>query len=306
MALKDRFLVDQPLPGEFQSDADLHRFYHLVGSLCPQLVDKDEARISMAEAGAPASPRKVDTNLVDVLRECLKAHSVPFVWKQQRYGSCVGQATAMCCDILMSVAWLLNDSVFPGRTSVGVEYTLGRVEIGGRPGTWWGSNGVWAAKAVIKYGACLLKEAGLSETALVEDERLGARMTALREGCPEALELAAKQRPVHMAPIVRTVNEAIVAIEGGAPVIDCSNLIPAGYVGRNGASPVRRSGGHATVFGGVRWVKGEPQILYVNSWGTNWGDAGSVWITAGDAQAILDQDDSFAFIGITGLSPVSH
>ena len=53
-------------------------------------------------------------------------------------------------------------------------------------------------------------------------------------------------------------------MESANPVVHGSNLIPYDR-NTNEAVPVRRAGGHLTVFGGIRWRNGVPEILYVNS-----------------------------------------
>lgn len=295
----------RPVVGEFTDLEALVRYYQRG----PGSVSKPTRAFSqpLSEwSGAPKKPRKIDTNLWEVLRLCLKESKIEFAHKYQRSGTCVGQATATCSDIAMSIGWLL-DKQFPGRASVAVAYTGGRVEYAGRPGSWQGSNGSWAAGFVTKWGVGLLKELELPETTLLDDERLALRWTATRAGIPDKFEQMSRVRPILSAPLITNLDEAAIAIEAGAPIIDCSNLIPSGRMDSSGVSRVSRGGGHATTIAAVRWLKsGESQWLYVNSWSENWGSEGMVWLTSSDFQAILNQQDSYAFAGVGGLAPLER
>ena len=191
-------------------------------------------------------------------------------------------------------------------------YAGSRVEAAGRPGGWDGSNGSWAAKYCRNWGVVTLREIGLPNDSLSDDERLAVRWTASRSGVPAEYETLARERPIFQTPLVTSIEELLLALDSGSPVANCSNLIPTGRVDSRGVSPVRRSGGHCTLFWAVRWIDGEPYFLYQNSWGPNWGQVvypsdqpvGSVWITARDALAILNQRDSHALVGIGGLEPL--
>lgn len=287
--------------GEVLDWRDLQARYDCVGATVPN--DGTIVPIMMVQAGAPRVPRHQDINLMEILRECLKDKKIEFVWKYQRSGTCVGCAAALCCDIAQVVSWLLFDEEFAGRTSVAVCYTGSRVEVAGRPGSWQGSNGVWAAEFVRKWGVGLLWKVGLDETATVADERLALQWTASRSGIPEQFETLARDHPILQTPAILTTQEAAIALEAGSPIICCSSLIPIGKTNRNGISPVRKSGGHAITIGGVRWRGDQSEWLYVNSWSENWGDGGSVWIKERDLQSMLDYKDSFAFAGVGGLQP---
>jgi hypothetical protein len=204
--------------------------------------------------------------------------------------------------MVMSVAWLIFNKIYAGRAAVATAYAGSRVEVAKRPGRWDGSNGAWVAKFLTDWGVATLEELGLENDELVEDERLALQWCASRSGVPEKFENIARERPIRNAPMVVDQDELIACLESGNPVLDASNLIPDNR-DTDDVVPVRRRGGHLTVFGGIRWRNGEPEILYVNSWSRNWGRNGCVWISMRSALSILSQRDSFALIGIQGLDP---
>jgi len=296
-SLKD---LTTPCVGEFRSLDDTKRFYARTGAL-----------IRAAASTAPTvsqcyrlrAPKKQDVNLVEILKECFSARNIVLRWRDQIKGTCVGQAGATASDIVMAVAWLIFDKKVPGRACVSTGYAGSRVEVAGRPGAWDGSNGSWIAEFNNKWGVAVLNEIGLNEDELIADERLAVQWAASREGVPEKFELITKTRPIIRAPQVKTAEELIACLESGNPVIHGSDLIPYDR-NTNDTVPLYRGGGHCTVFAAIRWnSKGEAEILYLNSWGLDWGNQGCVWISLSDAVRILNQDDSYAYIGIQGLAP---
>lgn len=229
----------------------------------------------------------------------------------QKRGTCVGQGAKLACDIVVAVSAFMAMSDFTGRTAVADKYAGGRVDIGGRPGTWDGSTGDWVSQWLVKFGSVRLQDLDLPEDARDADERLATSWTNSREGVPRDKESVAKERPITRRVLVTRARECGKLIQSGTPTINCSNLIPTGRRDSKGYSQVRRSGGHCTVFGAVRY---NPfGLLYMNSWGPNWGTGptfpdtqpkSSVWVTEREADAILSQGDSYGFVGMSGLAPL--
>lgn len=284
--------------GEFKDLDDVKRHYQLIGGLH----GTPTPRLSLSQAYKIEEPRHQDTNMIEILDACLEEHKVPNKWRYQKRGTCVGQSAATAADIAMAVAWLVFGKKYPGRAAVATSYAGSRVEVAGQPGSWDGSNGSWVAEFVTRWGVTTLEELGLENDELDADERLAVSWTASRSGIPEKFEEISKQKPIANAPLVTTEQELIALMESGNPVVDCSNLIPVDN-DTDDVVPVRKSGGHATVFGGIRWRGPKPDILYVNSWSKNWGRNGCVWISIRDALRILAQGDSYGFVGIHGLAP---
>lgn len=239
-------------------------------------------------------------------------------WKPQfqNRGTCVGQAGKLAADSCLAVNHLVFGRVWPGPACVAGMYAGSRVDVAGRPGRWDGSNGSWLAKwATSRGGVLLMSDINLPWQTLAADERLAVAWTASRAGVPTAREEEAKDNPITRAPLVTTFEEAAAAIENLGVVVNCSNLIPSGRRDRHGFSPVRRSGGHATVFWAVR--RNPDGLLYENSWSGEWASAnwewrfpddqppGAVWVDRNDSDAILRQRDSYAFFGVGGFAPLA-
>lgn len=292
--------LTRPCVGEFRGIEDIKKFYERGGALLPPGTPHSP---TVSQCYKLRAPLKQDVDLVEILKAAYAERGVKLKWRYQKRGTCVGQGAATAADMVMAVAWLVFDKKIPGRAAVCTGYAGSRVEVAGQPGGWDGSNGNWIAEFMTKWGVAVLPEIGLDEDELDADERLAVQWAASRAGVPEKFELIAKERPIIRAPQVTSAEELIAAIESGNPVIHGSNLIPRDRDTPNSTVPVARSGGHLTVFGAIRWVGGEPQILYVNSWSDSWGTGGCVWITMADAVRILNQDDAFAFVGIQGLAP---
>jgi len=287
------------LVGEFKNRQDIEAYYaNFSGTV--QATPKPQPTVS--QAYSLYTPKKQDVDFVEILDACLQEHKIPFKWKYQKRGTCVGQTGSMCGDFVMAVAWLVLNKVFPSRTAVATCYTGSRVEVGGQPGSWDGSNGSWMAEFLTEWGIATLKELGLDDTELDEDERLAVQWTARRAGIPDKFELIAKERPIVKAPQVTTIEELVACMESGNPVMECSNLY--GYDrDTNDVVPIySQRGGHAQTLGGIRW-RSEPEFKLVNSWSEQWGKNGCVWISARSAQQMLNQGDSYAFIGVQGLEP---
>lgn len=290
----------RPSVGEFRNVEDIKNFYNRSGAVSlPPGIPRVPTVKSCYKVYAA---KKQDLNMVDIIKACAQESKITYNWRYQKRGTCVGQAASTAAEIVMAVAWLVFDKKFPGRAAVATNYAGSRVEVGGQPGSWDGSNGSWVAEFVSRWGVALLSELGLGDEELDADERLAVQWTASRSGVPDKFEKIARDRPIVNTPLVTEEDELIACMESGNPIVDCSNLIP---IDRDTDStvPVQRSGGHATVFGGIRWVKDTCDILYINSWSEQWGRGGCVWITLKDAMRILAQGDSYAFIGIQGLAP---
>ena len=291
---------------------EMSRWYHQRTGWVPPSRKQIASKPTLSQSYRRKRDRQVDTFLWRLLWTAMEENEGPtrpktWVPQNQSRGTCIGQTWKLGCDTVMSLSYLLFGTEFPGRASVATIYAGSRVEVAGLPGFWDGSNGYWAAEFVTKWGVTTLLELGMDDNARLEDERLAVRWAGSRDGVPASFEEMAEQRPILQTPRITTVEEAITAVTGGAPISIASNLIPSGKIDKNGVSRVRRDGGHNVLLWGLRWISGEPTFLYQNSWG-NWADqvledqpAGSVWINAYDLQKTLDQNDSHALVGIGGL-----
>lgn len=299
--LYDPVDLTRKLVDEFVDVKAIKRYYDQVSGLIPA---PKKSVPTVKQAYSLYTPKKQDVDLVEILGACLDEHKMPFKWKYQKRGTCVGQAGSMCADMVMAVAWLVLDKVFPGRCAVATCYTGSRVEVAGRPGSWDGSNGSWMSEFLTEWGIATLQELGLDNSELDEDERLAVRWTATRAGIPDKFELISKERPIVKSPQVTDVDEAIACLESGNPIIECSNLYGQDRNTEDTVSIYSQRGGHAQTIGGIRWPRsGDPEFKLVNSWSDSWGYNGWVWISAASLQKMLNQDDSYAFVGVQGLEP---
>ena len=294
--------LEERLVAEFANLNAVKDYYAKMSGLAP--ITKKSVAPSVKQAYNLYTPKKQDVDLVEILNVCLTEHKIPFKWRYQKRGTCVGQAGAMCSDLVMAVAWLVLEKVFPSRTAVATCYTGSRVEVARQPGSWDGSNGSWMSEFLTQWGIATLKELGLDEEELDEDERLAVRWTSMRAGIPDKFELISKERPIVNSPQVKDIEEAIACLESGNPIIECSNLYGTDQDTDNVVRVYSQRGGHAQTLAGIRWPRsGDPEFKLTNSWSDGWGRNGSVWISAKDAQRMLDQDDSYSFVGVQGLEP---
>lgn len=140
-----------------------------------------------------------------------------------------------------------------------------------------------------------------------------------RTGVPlDLAKLANKHRAMAVAQVTSW-EELCASLERGSPVVLCSTV---GYGRYDNRMPVRdelgflprgKSWAHAMLCWGVRHAQnggGRDGGLVQNSWSEKWcggpkwpGDQpdGSFWAARADIQAALDQGDSFAIGGVTGL-----
>lgn len=231
----------------------------------------------------------------------------------QKRGTCVGQGGKLGVDLVIAINHLFGGGRFPGRSAVAPLYAGSRVDIGKQPGRWDGSTGFWLVRWMKEFGVVLLNALDLPEDSLDEDENLGVRWTADREGVPTRYEDLARIMPVTETYVVETVDEAEVAIDAGCPIVRCSDLIASGTRGRHGISRVSRQGGHCELVWAKFYVDGQRLWNEQNSWSARWGTGeryphdmppGSVNLTDSDFAKILSSGDCHALVGIKGLDPI--
>lgn len=243
----------------------------------------------------------------------------------QGIGDCVSWGNELCVTMAMAIQHELGVSTWENEAATEPIYGGGRADINGRNGGWGdGSYGAAAAKWLRNWGVLLRKDyskiTGNPEHDLTKYSSSKAKQWG-NYGCGGSkdalgsgpLDAIAKKHPAKTVTLVSTVDEAAAAIMNGYPVAVCSGV---GYGGmrRNNDGIVRRSGSwsHCMMFGGVRWVNGEPQFRQFQSWGRSASgpDPGitheavswcSWWTVAEDAAAQLRGRDSFAFSDVEGF-----
>jgi len=280
--------------------------------------DSDRAQLNMMRGASATDLDKImdqqpqDTYLWLALWTVLKQRGQRWKPQYQKYGTCVGQALKLALDHLAALNTLLSLSQWEGRFSVAGAYTFSRVEIGGQPGRWEGSNGYQAAAGAMKYGCLLLSDIGLPDDDLDNDENLAMKWTASRQGVPQEYEDKAGRILVLDVVTPDSIMLAAKLIQAGSPQIVGTTYIPTGQRNADGISPCRRSrGGHEMCVDGVRYKNGQPWCFHQqNSWSENWGSGpaypvdmppGGVWISAADYWQQIQDRDSSSLIGIHGL-----
>ncbi len=240
-------------------------------------------------------------------------------WRQfQHRGTCAGQAGKSGMDYRAAMKWVFNPRhAKRKRHSVAGTYAAGRVEATDNVGSWDGCAVSWIVAGLLNVGALYRSDLQLPEhhdrnycyaRTLEPDEDLAVKWAASRNGVPAEYEILMADRKIDAAPPVSNLEELALCMVNGVPVETGSFHIPTGAVDKYGTGYTERSkGGHATLFGGIRAEPGQPalssstpekywQFKYINSWGFDWALDGALWLPRDHAQAILDDDDSFAII----------
>jgi len=238
-----------------------------------------------------------------------------FPVNNQTIGDCVSHGEAGADQVLICTDIVLRGEAEEWRGLVATEpiYAGARVEIGGGRISGDGSVGAWAARWVVEYGVLIRRKyevAGI-EFDLTEYDGDRARAWGRRGvGCPNGLELIAREHPIKTTSKVVKYTEARDSIANGYPVTVASN---------RGFNDVRDSEGflrpsgtwsHEMYFCGVDDdTSRRPGLLCINSWGTKWVSGpkrhdqpdGSFWVDADVAEDMLAAGDSFARSGFEGF-----
>ena len=194
-------------------------------------------------------------------------------------------------------------------------YGGSRFEIGGNnrraPFNGDGSNGVWAADYLKKYGI-LLRQPYPGGHDFTNYSGTKARQYGAR-GVPNELESIAREHPVITASLVQSYEEIRDALANGYFVVVCSNIGfgPTGGNVRDAEGFLKRRGnwGHCMLFIAINDNYKRPCVLCVNSWGRNWISGpkrlgqpdGSFWIDADTIDVMARQGDTFAISDLRGF-----
>lgn len=228
---------------------------------------------------------------------------------QGSYGTCVSQGYGLGVDVLQAVEIKAGErEKFVAKASTEYIYGASRVEIGGGRLRGDGSNGSWAAEALMKLGTLhrmkyLDGKYDLSRYSGDVSRQWG------RNGVPNELEPIGKEHPVKTTALVRSYEEARDAIANGYPVPVCSNYGFRSTRDKDGFCRPSGSWSHCMLFVSVDDAYSRPGLLCWNSWGDDWVSGplrhnqplGSFWVDAEVADAMLRQDDSYALSGYEGF-----
>ena len=240
-------------------------------------------------------------------------------WKRgsQAIGSCVGWGFSLATDILSSTEIVVHGEPeqWPGRVLEAGTYAFSRCEARGVKNAGYsdGSYGAAAAKALLNFGTLHYghdyKGKVFSRYSGTLEKQWGAT------GVPDELEPFAKTHRIKTASLVKTFEEAALAISNGFPIGVCSNRgFDWDHRDKDGFCRPAGSAAHCMMFAGVRFDR--PGLLCINSWGDYVRNAGprwpanmpdavanaSFWIDAKVVEKdMLSGEDSFAISGYDGF-----
>lgn len=235
-----------------------------------------------------------------------------YVPKAQEIGDCVSEGAATGVDLLTAVqiALLKRNEEWKGEACTETIYAGGRVEVGkSKIGRFDGMMGAWAGEWVRDYGVLLRGQYGDIDLTKYRPDlaRLWGRPKA---GVPDDLEAISKPHPVKTVTIVTNWEDCCDSIANGYPVLVCSNVgyrstfDSDGFLNRG-----RKPWNHSMVIGGIDTKSKREGGCIFNSWGESWADgpqhklgtpAGCFWADAKNIDAMLSQEDSFAFSNYVG------
>lgn len=185
----------------------------------------------------------------------------------------------------------------------------GRIFIGNNQlGRQDGSIGVWQAKAVMEYGTISRDEEGVPEYS-----GSVARQWGNNPGPSQKWVDLGKQHIVKSAAAVSTWEDVVTALTNGYPVTIASNVGFDMTPRSDGFHHYSTHWGHQLCIIGVDDDPSDPYACILNSWGADVHGVvkdfktGEIWpggtlrVRRADVEAILAEEDSFAFSSLTGF-----
>jgi hypothetical protein len=203
---------------------------------------------------------------------------------EESEGDCLGQATALGCDILAAsdIHFRREPERWVAKSSVEAIYWGSRYEIGRErmePEEWdrmskfGGSVGEWAALFVRDYGVLhrIKYKSGRNSIDLTGYDP-GRSRSRRSTGVPDWLEVFAKQHPVREISNVKSGPEGLDSVVAGNPVVICSSYaFPEEHDKDGWTNPytgrIRRQWYHAMLLAGFVTINGERGGVILNSHG---------------------------------------
>jgi hypothetical protein len=206
-------------------------------------------------------------------------------------GACVPFCVALACDTLSAIK---ATGRVTGRTDPMTLYWGSRVEIGGNSLPYHGTYVAWAVKYAKDYGTVIQRKYPEIDLSHYDASVCCGQMAS--RGVPAGIKKVARNRQVKAYALVRTFDEAAMAIESGYPVIVSSNQGFSGQRDKDGFAAPDRAWGHCLTALGVRHDR--PGLLMANSWGAYYSggpkgmNPATKWVDSGTVNRMLAQGDS--------------
>lgn len=192
---------------------------------------------------------------------------------QGNVGSCVGNGTASAGDITTACEIVIKKEPekWVARQAADAAYGMSR-QIVNQLGRWDGSNGSWAAKAIMEWGT--LHEVPYSGVDLSSYSAQRCKEWASK-GVPAALREEAGKHKMGTAAQVKNAEEAKAALQNGYGLNVCSNQGFSAKRDSDGFMKASGSWAHSMAVIGYRGGNRRGFLIW-QSWGDNWG-SGPVW-----------------------------
>lgn len=256
---------------------------------------------------------KTDTFLYRALAKAYKeTYGVDWVPHNQGIGDCISHGFAHAADVSLAVDWSIGKSGSFKSAATESIYGGSRVEARGVTFGGWsdGSYGGAAAKWLKNWGV-IYREKYADHDLTVYDSSRAKNWGAYGNGGKDdggKLDTTAKQHPIHDVTLVRSFDEAAIAIQNGFPVAVCSGQGFNSTRDLEGFCRAQGSWSHCMCFTAVRYGA-RPGLLCQNSWSKYVSGPkfppdqpdGSFWVDAAVATRMLSGGDSFAVSGAEGF-----
>jgi hypothetical protein len=228
---------------------------------------------SFTEAIGEGPEAEGDALLYRCVAKCMGLEKMP-ARNQGSIGSCVGHGTATSADVTTAVEIVLKGEAEEWFAPVAADAMYGASrQIANQLGSWEGSNGSWAAKAITDYGTLHMTKYGDVD---LTTYRVDQCRQFQRKGLSAELKAKAAEHKMGAAAPVRSAEEARQALVNGYGINVCSNQ---GFSGRRDSDGVMKAQGswaHSMAIIAYLEVNGRKLFKVQNSWGAQWGSGPQV------------------------------
>lgn len=286
---------------------------------------REEAMALMTKRGLKRTRDQVELGIAAAIEKTERTHVVnhtvycieveedhSFIADGYGVHNCVSHGFAHAADVSLAVDWSIGKSGSFKSAATESIYGGSRVEARGVTFGGWsdGSYGGAAAKWLKNWGV-IYREKYADHDLTVYDSSRAKNWGAYGNGGKDdggKLDATAKQHPIHDVTLVRSFDEAAIAIQNGFPVAVCSGQGFNSTRDSEGFCRAQGSWSHCMCFTAVRYGA-RPGLLCQNSWSKYVSGPkfppdqpdGSFWVDAAVVTRMLSGGDSFAVSGAEGF-----